>query len=465
MLACLFLVPDAYSIEVGFSAENGGESVGISNDYQVSNGISIDEDAEATFGCMHEDGTSTNVEMTDRRDIVGTGDIHMHQTYSGSGSYNGMSEIYTEQTSSTGNSYAYLKPSILASSQSVDMTGDYAFSLLELWNKGHGAGTSAKMASGTLQTKQEMGTGSAWASQSAFIDAEWGKALSESATTDEQGDIILEEASASSELLKGVLDASQYARAGSACVWQETYIKGEEGVARSESHEYNEKGPLDSAYLLAAITEGSLGAYQYTEAISGVYGEQTTAFDSSKASLNAWAINHQAGGINPKNGAGCMVDGSGGVTGLAMQSSFADGTMSLSDQMLIAATGNDPGSSIEAGPEARWYLSDDYISRRGTIMHNFVTDPNSVLIQRSRAVNDNEFAFVDFDSLQNGNGFVSGLAGPYLAVPSGHPWFPGFSPQPGSVTLVHATDPGKLYYGFGIERSDELIRMLSLWEY
>ncbi|HSD58981.1 MAG TPA: hypothetical protein VLB04_12455 [Methanotrichaceae archaeon] len=75
LLACLILVPGAYSIEVGFSAEDGGDSVGVLNNYEVSEGVSVKEEAEAKFG---------DLEMINSREVAGSGNLYMKQEFFGS---------------------------------------------------------------------------------------------------------------------------------------------------------------------------------------------------------------------------------------------------------------------------------------------------------------------------------------------------------------------------------------------
>jgi hypothetical protein len=69
---CFFL--GAQAIEIYFSAEDGGESVGISDEYDVSKGSSVFEESEAKFG---------NMEMTNSREVAGLGDLYMEQKFNG----------------------------------------------------------------------------------------------------------------------------------------------------------------------------------------------------------------------------------------------------------------------------------------------------------------------------------------------------------------------------------------------
>jgi len=78
LLACVFLVPGAFSIEIGFSAENGGESTSLSSSYDVDTDVSVKEESTASFG-------QPAIENT--RSVSGTGNIKATQSYMGSNGY------------------------------------------------------------------------------------------------------------------------------------------------------------------------------------------------------------------------------------------------------------------------------------------------------------------------------------------------------------------------------------------
>jgi hypothetical protein len=66
LLACIFLLPEAYSIDVSLSAENGGDSVSIDSSYEVDTGVSVSEESEASFD---------EVGIENTRLVSGTGNI------------------------------------------------------------------------------------------------------------------------------------------------------------------------------------------------------------------------------------------------------------------------------------------------------------------------------------------------------------------------------------------------------
>jgi hypothetical protein len=114
LLAFLIFVPGAYSIEVGFSAENGGESTDLSSSYDVDTGVSVSEESEASFD-------QPAIENT--RSISGTGDINAAQTYSGSKGYSGEGRLQASDAIMTLSSTACLTPGTLESSQMATISG------------------------------------------------------------------------------------------------------------------------------------------------------------------------------------------------------------------------------------------------------------------------------------------------------------------------------------------------------
>lgn len=150
----------AMAIEVSFSAEDGGESVGISDEYNVSTGVSVSEESEANFG---------NVELTNSRWVAGSGDANAVQSYSGSSGYFGQAELDASGISGTLKSTASLTPSAMSASQSGSFTGDLADSGMSLTNKGNSIAVSSGMTFGTIVTTQNIWTGSAEGSQDTQI--------------------------------------------------------------------------------------------------------------------------------------------------------------------------------------------------------------------------------------------------------------------------------------------------------
>ena len=142
-VVCSF--PGALAIEVSFSAEDGGESVGISDDYEVSTGVSVSEESEAKFG---------DVEMTNTREVAGDGNVRMKQIYSGD-KYTGWSLIGIYGSQIDVNNEARLTPTTLDASQSVSVpSNDNTYLYLGSVNNGNGAETVVWSYDGQVSTIQ-----------------------------------------------------------------------------------------------------------------------------------------------------------------------------------------------------------------------------------------------------------------------------------------------------------------------
>ncbi|MDD5768557.1 MAG: hypothetical protein PHW55_08240 [Methanothrix sp.] len=114
LVACLILVPGAYSIEVGFSAGNGGESVSLKTSYAVGTDVSVREESTASFD-------QPAIENT--RSVSGAGDINAVQTYSGSGGYAGRATLYSQDVSGSLQGSALLAPEYLSAKQDISLSG------------------------------------------------------------------------------------------------------------------------------------------------------------------------------------------------------------------------------------------------------------------------------------------------------------------------------------------------------
>ncbi|MDM7934843.1 MAG: hypothetical protein QUS08_05570 [Methanothrix sp.] len=142
----MFLITDALAIGVSFSVEEGGESVGLYDDYDVSDGVSIQEDAEASFD---------DLELTDSREVSGEGDLVMDQTYKGSGGYTGYNSYHAEDVSGTVTTGTTLKPRSLDSSLSGGIRAQEAEIRLGISSVKGALETYALISDGSLNT--EMG--------------------------------------------------------------------------------------------------------------------------------------------------------------------------------------------------------------------------------------------------------------------------------------------------------------------
>jgi len=147
------LIQGALAIEVSFSAEDGGESVGISDEYDVSTGVSVSEESEAEFG---------NVEMTNSREVAGDGNVKMRQVYSGD-KYTGWGLVKISGSQINAKNEARLTPTTLDASQSVSVpSNDNTYLYLGSVNNGNGAETVVWSYEGQVSTIH-------WSSVKAFL--------------------------------------------------------------------------------------------------------------------------------------------------------------------------------------------------------------------------------------------------------------------------------------------------------
>ena len=165
LFACVILVPGAYSIEVGFSAENGGESTDISSSYDVDTGVSVSEESTASFD---------QPSITNTRSVSGSGNINAVQTYSGSGGYEGSAMLSAQGASGTLQSNALIAPGYLSAKQDVSFSGSSVETGMSLANQGDLADISVVIASGIIDSSQRIQTGSVHNALSAAINAPWG---------------------------------------------------------------------------------------------------------------------------------------------------------------------------------------------------------------------------------------------------------------------------------------------------
>lgn len=160
LLACVFLVPGAYCIEVILSAEYGEDYASIESEYDVSTGVSVSEESSASFD-------QPAIESV--RSISGTGDIDAFQSYSGSSGYLGQSALHAYGVSGTFNGAASLKPSSMRADHSGSFAGYSTDAGMSLTSQGNSVAVSSGMTSGSIVTSQNIWTGSAEGGQDTQI--------------------------------------------------------------------------------------------------------------------------------------------------------------------------------------------------------------------------------------------------------------------------------------------------------
>ena len=110
----MLLLPGAYSIEVSFSATDGGGSVGLNSIYNLDDSVSASEGASASFG---------QVGITDTRSVSGTGNVQADQSYSGSGGYAGQAVFQATDATGSLTGSATIKPDSLSANQIISASG------------------------------------------------------------------------------------------------------------------------------------------------------------------------------------------------------------------------------------------------------------------------------------------------------------------------------------------------------
>jgi len=291
LVGCFF--QGALAIEVSFSAEDGGGSVGISDDYEVSTGVSVSEESEANFG---------NVEMTNCREVAGSGDVSMTQTYSGSGGYVGNSYVSTQDASSTISTSAILTPAALNAKLSGSIIGRSSDLSLNLNSNGYSAQTNAGMNGGLLSTDMAAWTGSASVSQITDMNAEEGSASSIATGLWNDGYLAI----ADLNMKNGNLKTNQIASfdGNSAIASQTSEVNAEQGSTSSFAWSFD--GYKARSFLNMKngnLKTNQIARHDGSSAVASQTSEVNAEQGSASSSAYNWDDRHQAStSLNMKNG-------------------------------------------------------------------------------------------------------------------------------------------------------------------
>lgn len=218
-IACLMIIQGVHAIDFHFSASCGGESVGMTDSYDVDDSVGVSGTSSASF--------NGGVSMTDSKSLSGSGDANINQMMFGSGGGADYVINYALETfgasSIEGSGSSALTPVAGSVSRSVSTAGTTKMtSSLSGTQGGDFAAVCSYGYSADISTSQSVATGqSVTASQN--MNAEGYYAEAEGYAEDAEGNYVDIYAST----LFGTLDASQGVETtNSAAGHQNTVIDG-----------------------------------------------------------------------------------------------------------------------------------------------------------------------------------------------------------------------------------------------
>ncbi|NAS88493.1 hypothetical protein C4E24_01965 [ANME-1 cluster archaeon AG-394-G21] len=164
LVLCL-LSPFAGAVTISYSADSGGESVAISENYDIDNTVTVKESTDISFG---------NLQVDQERTAEGTGEAELEQTITGKTAdgtqYTAENDILSNGTIGA-KTYTSATGNTLGVAQAVAVTGD-AELLLEGEEGGNMAMNAVAVENGRLNSKQTLDIGN---SVRASLDASiWG---------------------------------------------------------------------------------------------------------------------------------------------------------------------------------------------------------------------------------------------------------------------------------------------------
>jgi len=287
LIACLIiLVPGAYSIGVGFSAGNGGESVGLWSSYDVGTDVAVREVSKASFD---------KLAIENARSISGSGEIEADQTYSGSGGYTGEATFGTSGSGSLTSS-ASLTPASMNAYQSAFASGSSNVGM-GITNEGT-ARLDYNLESGSMKAEQSISTGSARASGSVLFTGATGSSWTE-ASSPSQGSASIFSSYALSEGVSAIERST--ASSNQVELTNSRYITGAGDIYAFQGY----YGSNDCSGFSNLYSNGVYGALESTASRSptSMSANQIASFkgDSVDVSLS---LDHQGDSIYMSSGMG-----------------------------------------------------------------------------------------------------------------------------------------------------------------
>jgi len=268
LVLCL-LSPFAGAVTIGYTADSGGESVSINENYDVDNSVTVKESTDISFG---------NLQVDQERTAEGTGEADLGQTITGKtadgAQYTAENDILSEGTIDA-KTYTSATGNTLGVAQTVSATGNAAL-LLEGEEGDNMAAHVAVVNNGRLNSKQTLDIGnSVRASLAASIWGHFGAGAAGSWAEDADGNW----ADTWVEMKKGELITVQGAEAdGSATADQVSNVDAKRGFAGSWARDADGNG----ADTWVRMKNGELSTEQGAEADGSAAADQASDVDAKR---------------------------------------------------------------------------------------------------------------------------------------------------------------------------------------
>jgi hypothetical protein len=340
LVLCL-LSPFTGAVTISYTADSGGESVSINENYGIDNTVTVKETTDISFG---------NLQVDQERTAEGTGESDLEQTITGKTAdgtqYTAENGILSNGTIGA-KTYTSAKGNTLGVAQTVYATGD-AELLLEGEEGGNMAGQSAIVENGRLNSKQTLDIGNiVRASLDASIWGDFGAAIAMAEDADDNwaGTWVFME--------NGTLSTKQDAEAdGSATTGQESNVDAEWGSAESWAEDADDNG----AGTWVFMENGTLSTKQEAEADGSATTGQESNVDAEWGGAKSWAEDAD------DNLADTYVEMKNGTLS-TKQEAEADGS---------ATTGQESNVDAEWGGTRSWAedADDKYVAGTWVVMEN-----------------------------------------------------------------------------------------------
>jgi len=233
-IACFLIFQGAYAIDFHFSASNGGESVGMTDSYDVDDSVGVWSRSSASF-----DGVS----MTDRKSLSGSGDANINHVMCGRGGGSDYVINYALETLGAscidGSGSSTLTPGAGVASRSVSTTGSaWTTSELSGTQGGDFAGVESYARLADISASQSVSTGGSVAA-SQKVEAQGAYAAAYGQGKDSEGSYAVSYA----DVWDGYLEASQgiktgnYATGGCVAASQKVEAQGDPAMVFGEGRD------------------------------------------------------------------------------------------------------------------------------------------------------------------------------------------------------------------------------------